>query len=277
MLAVLLAATSAIIWGTADFSGGKATRYANSLVVTVVAELSALPLLALALVLYPVPTPAAADLGWGALAGLVGFVGLVLFYRGLATGAMSVVAPVAAVISALVPFAVGLALDGTPGNAALIGAGLAVVATGLVSVGHGGHRVTGTILTLALASGGLFGLFFVLLQRASPESGAWPLLAMRLAALVVGVPLLIRRRRQGLRLSRAALRWAVVAGVLDLVANGFYLVAVHLGQLSVVAPVNSLYPASTVLLALAVDGERVRPIQVLGLGLAVAALVLTAT
>ncbi len=277
MLAVLLAATSAFVWGTADYTGGRASRRADSLFVTVVAELSAVPLLVVALLVYPVPSPSAADLCWGSLAGLAGFVGLVLFYRALATAVMSVVAPVAAVTSALLPFAVGLVLDGEPGFGPLLGAVLAVLATGLVSMGHRGTgRATGRIVTLSLVSGVLFGLFFIFLQRASPEAGAWPLLSMRLTAVVVGVPMVLWRR-PGVRPQRGVLRWAVLCGVLDVTANALYQVAVHLGQLSVVAPVSALYPVSTVLLALAVDRERVHPIQLAGLGLAAAALVLTAT
>jgi drug/metabolite transporter (DMT)-like permease len=177
---------------------------------------------------------------------------------------------------ALTPFIVGLATGRSPGTLALVGAALAVVAVGLVSAGAGrGGPVSGRILTTALLAGVLFGLFFVGIKEASPAAGMWPLVAGRVAGLAAGAALLVRRRSP-LRLAPVALRWALVAGVFDVAANVLYLLAARGGLLSVVGPIASLYPASTVMLALMIDRERVRAAQVAGLGLAVAALALTA-
>ena len=74
-----------------------------------------------------------------------------------------------------------------------------------------------------------------------------------------------------------AFRWTSIAGCLDIAANALYVLAAARGVLSIVAPIASLYPVSTVLLALSVDKERVRPVQLAGLGLAATALVLVAT
>jgi uncharacterized membrane protein len=103
--------------------------------------------------------------------------------------------------------------------------------------------------------------------------------AAQAGALAIGGVLLARSDRSGPRVAlRGALAgWLVAAGVLDMTANALYLVAVRDGMLSIVAPVAALYPVSTVLLALVLDRERVRPVQVAGLGLAVAALVLVAS
>lgn len=274
MIALLLAAGSALVWGAGDFCGGKASQRADSLAVTVTAEVAGVPLVALCLLVLP-GTPRPADLGWGALAGLVGLAGLALFYRALGAGAMAVTAPVTAVTSAAVPLAVGLAVDRTPDPLALAGALLAILAIALVSAG--GERsgpVRGSAISLALLAGVLFGLFFVVLDRAAPASGAWPLLAIRLAAVAGGVALLAARRTRP-RLAATPLRWSLVAGSFDVLANAMFLAAVQRGLLSVVAPIASLYPASTVVLALLVDRERLRLLQVAGLGLAAAALVLT--
>jgi drug/metabolite transporter (DMT)-like permease len=127
---------------------------------------------------------------------------------------------------------------------------------------------------LALAAGTGFGLFMTFLSRAGDDGGLWPLTTAQLAALALGGALLARA---GLGADRPPVVWTVAAGVLDLTANVTYLYATQGGQLSIVAPVSSLYPASTVLLALAVDRERIRPLQILGLGLAAAALVLVAS
>jgi len=274
---IVLAALSALIWGTADYSGGRAAQRAEALAVTVISQVLCLPLLALCVILLP-GTPATADLAWGASAGLAGFVGIVLLYRALASGAMAVVAPVAAVTAAIVPIGVGLFTDSSPGPLALGGVALAVVAIGLVSLTPQAGRtaVSPRLIAMSLVAGVFFGLFFALLGQSSEEAGMWSLAAGRLTSVAVGVALLLGTRTPA-RLPRSVLGWAAVAGTLEIVANAFYLAAAVRGHLSVVAAVAALYPASTVLLALAIDRERLRPVQIAGLGLAATALVLATT
>jgi drug/metabolite transporter (DMT)-like permease len=277
MLSLLFAVTTAVVWGAADFSGGKASQRAPALAVSVLSKLAGLPVLGLGLVLTGgTPTPAA--LGWGALAGLFGMAGVILLYRGLAAGAMTVVAPVTAVTSALVPFGIGIAVDGAPGTAAMVGAACAVGAIALVSSGPGSQRkpIGLAVIGLALAAGAGFGMFMTLLSRAGADAGLWPLTTAQLTGLSLGL-LLLRRARTAPWLGGAALRWAMLAGVLDFTANVAYVLAARDGELSVVGPIASLYPATTVLLALAIDRERIRPLQLTGLGLAAAALILVAS
>jgi uncharacterized membrane protein len=129
-------------------------------------------------------------------------------------------------------------------------------------------------------------MFFVLLSKANDAAGGaggsaglWPVAAAQVSALAFGSLLLWGGRASGGRapLRGSLLVWVAVAGVLDLSANALYLLATRDGLLSIVAPIGALYPVSTVLLALAIDRERLRPVQVAGLGLAVAALVLVAS
>jgi drug/metabolite transporter (DMT)-like permease len=276
VLPIVLAAASALVWGTADFSGGKASQRGNPLAVAVVSQVLGVPMLAVCLLLVP-GEPRVADLLWGAAAGAAGLVGIVLLYRALAGGAMAVVAPVTAVTAALVPMTVGLLVSRTPGAVALIGAGCAIVAIALVSLGPGGRAaVTWRLVRLALAAGLLFGLFFALLGQASEASGMWPLVCVRAASIGIGLAF-AARTRTSLRLSGQVLRWAAFAGLLDIAANALYLAAASRAHLTIVAAIASLYPASTVLLALAVDRERLRAFQLAGLGLAAAALVLSAS
>jgi drug/metabolite transporter (DMT)-like permease len=280
MVSLVLAVLAAAVWGTADFCGGRASRRVPALTVSVVSKVAALPALALAL---PAAGghPTAAALGWGATAGVFGMAGVILLYRGLAAGVMSVVAPVTAVTAALVPFALGVLLDGAPRGTAIVGAMCAVAAIALVSAGHASApragRAAGSGAGLALAAGLGFGLFMTFLSRARGTGGAgtglWPLLPAQLVSIALGAALL-RRSRGPVRVTGTALRWTLVAGLLDFAANVLYVLAARRGQLSVVGPVSSLYPASTVLLALAVDRERVRAVQLAGLGLAAVALVL---
>jgi len=276
--AISLAAVCALVWGASDFCGGKATQRWNPLSVTVLSQILGLPMIALLVAVIP-GTPRWGDLLLGVAAGVAGLWGIVLLYRGLSQGAMAVVAPITAVTGALVPLAGGLLLGERPGPAALIGAFCAVAAIGLVSLSpREGHiRITANTVLLALLSGACFGTFFIVLGFAEDGAGMWPMVGVRASSIPVGILLAVRagaslRMRGG---TTGAL--TVAAGVGDTLANGFYLLAVQHGAMSVIAPVAALYPASTVLLALFVEKERIRALQLAGLGLAAAALVLTAS
>lgn len=275
MIAEVAAAGSAVTWGAADFCCGKASQRVDASVVVVVSQLASLPLLAVWLAVTARTWPAASDLGWGFAGGLVGAFGLVLLYRVLAAGVMSAIAPVPAVTAAVLPLGVGLAFDRTPGHAALAGVGCAVLAIGLVSLGASDERarVSRRVVSMSLVAGAAFGTFFTLLDQVHADAGLWPLISARAASLVVGGALAWRARLP-LQVTGRPLRWAIAGGALDMTASGLYLTATYTGLLSVVAPIASLYPASTVALALLVDREHVRPAQAAGLGLAATALVL---
>jgi drug/metabolite transporter (DMT)-like permease len=279
VIPILLAGLSALVWGSADYCGGRATRRANALAVTVVSQLFGLPVVVAGLLLLP-GAPRAGDLLLGALAGVAGLLGIVLLYRSLSTGAMAVAAPITAVTGALVPVLFGLITDELPSTVALVGVVCAVIAIGLVSLAGAPAAgvVTPRMVGLALAAGTAFGLFFTVVAHTDRASGLWPLAAARAVSVVIGLVMLavLARRGGAMALPRRVYGWVAVAGMGDFGANAIYLVAVREGLLSIVAPIAALYPVSTVLLALAVDKERVRPIQVAGLGLAAAALVLTA-
>jgi drug/metabolite transporter (DMT)-like permease len=229
----------------------------------------------LCLVLVP-GVPRAADLAWGSLAGVAGFAGIALLYRALAAGAMTVVAPVTAVTAAVVPLVVGLFVDRWPGALPLVGVGCAVVAIALVSAGRRRKRsvVTPALLGQALLAGAMFGAFTAMLGQASGVAGMWSLVGVRATSMTAG---LLLTWRLGVSLRPPVGSWPVIvaAGAFDIAANALLVAAAARGHLSIVAPIASLYPVSTVLLALAIDRERLRAIQVAGLGLAVTALVLT--
>jgi drug/metabolite transporter (DMT)-like permease len=269
--------------GRGDFAGGKAAQRVSALTVTFVSKTVALPLLVCYLVLLSAPLHSE-TLAWGASAGAFGMVGMVLFYRALAAGAMSVVAPVTAVTSAAIPVVVGLAAGERPGSPGLTGVACALVAIALVSLApsHPRHPtvVTPALLGLAVGAGVGFGLFFVFLARAGDaahgNSGLWPIAASQCAALLIGAILMLLARPERWPRGRS-LGWSCIAGPFDLSANALYLVATRHGDLSVVAPLAALYPVTTVVLALLVDRERLRLVQIAGLILAVAALVLVNT
>ena len=280
MLSVALAALSGLIWWIGDFSGGKATQRAAVLPVVWVSKLVSLPLLVIFLVTTYVPVTAI-GLAWGGLAGIAGVVGLVLFYRALAAGAMTVVAPVTGVTSAAIPVVVGLVAGEHPSALRLFGVGCALLAIALVSLAPqpSGHRqvVTRRLVVAALGAGTGFALFFILLsvagRAAAGSVGLWPIAGSQISAVVI-LALLLLMTRPGPWPRQATLRWTMLAGPCDMTANALYLLASRDGDLSVVAPIAALYPVTTVILALIIEHERLRGIQVAGLIFAVAALVL---
>jgi uncharacterized membrane protein len=276
-VAVVLALLSAVVWGTSDFCGGLASRRASAFGVVVGSQ--AVGLLAL-LVLAPAfggsATPA--DLAWGALAGVCGSTGLVFFYRAMAGGVMSVVAPVTSVSAAAVPVLAGLALGERIGVATAVGIALALVAVVLVAA-EGGLRSLRTVRPAALArplfAGLVFGLFFLFVHRTGAGAGLWPLVAARTASVVlVGAVVLLRR--EPLRVPRPAVLPLVLTGLGDMAGNALFLLASQRGDLSITGVLAALYPASTVLLAQLVLRERLAGSQAAGLATAAAAVVLIA-
>ena len=242
-MAALLALSAAVAYGVGDFLGGVAARRESATVVVLWSHLVGLAMLvALAPLLGGEPSPRALAIGAGA--GLLGGAGVALFYRGLAVGAMSVVAPIAALLSAAVPVVVGLVDGERPTTAALAGIALALGAIVLVSrdtTAGVKAPVPWRALALAVSAGLAFGLFFVVISHAPDGSGIWPL-----------------------------------CGVLDAAANVLFLTALDHGLMSVVAVLTALYPAGTVLLARFVLGEHLSAVQRAGLGVAGVAAVLIA-
>jgi len=283
-MAVVLGLLVAATYGAADFFGGLSSKRASVPAVVVLSQLTGLPLLAV-LVLSAGGDASLRNLGYGAVAGGVGAVGLVCLYRGLSSGRMSVVAPITAVGAAIVPVVWGLVQGERPDAAALVGVVLALVAVGLISrtdddVLDGeetpGRATPTPFLVLAVIAGLAFGLVFVLLALTDDDAGFWPLAAGR----VVSIPLLtvgtLATGRSFALQSRAAARTIVGAGVLDMAANALFLLASRQGLLALVGVLSSLYPVSTVLLARFVLEERLLGVQVVGLVLAGAGVVLIA-
>jgi drug/metabolite transporter (DMT)-like permease len=283
VLNVALAVLSGLIWGVGDFAGGKATQRVAVLSVVWLSKLASLPLLAIYLAAMYVPmTPT--SLAWGGLAGVAGLVGLVLFYRALSAGAMTIVAPVTGVTSAAIPVVVGLVGGERPAGFQLLGVGCALLAIALVSIAPQppGPRalVSWRLVAAALGAGISFALFFILIDvagdAAGGSAGLWPIAGSQLSSLIIGGLLLMLARPGGLPRG-AALGWTMVAGPCDMTANALFLLSTRGGDLSIVAPLAALYPVTTVILALIIDHEPLRGVQVAGLAFAVAALVLVSS
>jgi drug/metabolite transporter (DMT)-like permease len=275
---VVLGLVSAVVWGTADFLGGASARRSPATAVVLGSQLTGL-LLATPFVVVGIGTEVVGRDGLlGAVAGVVGGSALILFYRGLALGRMGMVAPLSALVTAGLPVAWGVvAQRDRPGGVAVAGIVVALVAVVLVTrePSDAGDRTAASRrgALLGAASGVGFGVVFICFSEVDAASGLWPVFMARVA----WVPLLAVALSVGGRglLPAAPDRAAVVsAGMLDFGANTAFVFAAHRGLTSVVAPVASLYPAATVLLARFVLDERLQRHQVAGLLLALVGLVL---
>ena len=272
-MSILLALSSALLYGVSDYCGGRATRTSSTFLVALVGQLVSALLTAVVVLVLADPFPAAADVGWSIAAGIASTVAITAFYVALANGAMTVVAPITAIVSAVVPVAVGIATGERPAAIALFGVALAIVAVALVSgVGGKAERPTpARIVLVAVVAGSGFGLLFVFLDRTSDSSGLWPLLLAQVTSLLFLVTACVRRR-VGFPPHRLDAGLMVLAGCLAVAATVAYLSATREGLLSLVAVITSMYPASTVVLATMLDHERMSRIQAVGLGLAAGAL-----
>lgn len=274
-MAILLAALCAATYGVADYCGGRASRSVASTIVTLIGQATSLVLVVAGVILLGTPVASAHDLWWGAVGGAAGAGALIAFYTALSRGAMTVVAPTTAIISAVFPVAVGLVLGERPSVTALAGIVVACLAVGLVSGAIGRrhqHTRVATIVLAAFAGIG-FGFIFIAFARTADDSGMWPLVAARAASLPV-IAAVVGVTRPGRGALRAVVWMIIGSGVLDMAANLFYLEASHRGLLSIVAVISSMYPVSTVCLAFGLDHERVSRSQAAGLACAAAALAL---
>jgi drug/metabolite transporter (DMT)-like permease len=263
---------SAAMYGAGDFVGGLAARRAPVLTVTAVAQGAGLAVLVPAALLVPGHASAAA-LGLGALAGVAGMAGLLLYMRGLAVGPMGLVAPLSSVVGAGLPLAAGVLAGERPGPVAWFALVVALVAIALSSVSSRGDAAAGAGLAYGLGAGVGFGLFFVGIAATPADSGLWAPLAGRVVSLALLVVFVLVRRTP----PRApGLRLMVACGLLDVTANVLFLLATRAGALSVAGVLVSLYPVVVVVLARVVLGERLSGLQLTGVGLALTASALLA-
>jgi len=279
-MVIFLGLAAAVLYGSGDFLGGMATRKLPVLPVLLLADAAGL-IVALVVAVMSPGTIALAGLAWGISAGLIGGVGLIIFYIGLATGPMSVVAPVAGLVSTVLPVGAALVGGERPGVGVYAGAVLCLVAIVMTSsagdggstagaAGRTGRPGRGRAIAYGAVAGAAFGLFFLLIRNAGESGEFWPVAAGRigeLAVVLIAAAVLRRSLSPGGADVRLLLA-AAGAGVIDVVANICYVAATRTGAFGLAVVLASLYPGFTVLLARVVLGERLRWVQRAGLALA---------
>jgi drug/metabolite transporter (DMT)-like permease len=221
--------------------------------------------------------PPQADMAVAVAGGIAGVFALSCFFRAMAIGPMSVVAPVSS-LGAVVPIAVGLVRGEEPGGVQV--AGLIVALVGIaMAVREAEHphgvEVPRQSVVLAAFAGLGFGSFFVGIDAAASHDAYWAAVAARSggSAAIVGAALALPGM---ISLSRAALPALIAIAVLDTLANLLFALASREGLLSLVAVAGSLYPVATILLARFVLGERLARVQRAGVALALAGVALIA-
>ena len=286
MTAVLLALASSLAWGVADFGAGLASRRRAVVTVLAVSSAASFPVVVALVALRGEPPPGVAPAALAALAAVAGTAGIAAFYRGLAVGSMSVVAPISAT-GAVLPVVFGIASGERP--SVLQGAGVALALAGVLlasreavdgadadafgaadpgtAASGEGPRRTSAGVGLALVAAVGFGGFFIGIDAASDADPWWAILAQRGTGLllVLAAAVIIR---PGLRVSGAEGGALAVIGILDMTANLLFALASTYGLVSLVGLLGSLYPVVTVLLARGVLRERLAPAQWAGVGAA---------
>jgi drug/metabolite transporter (DMT)-like permease len=271
-VSALLALLASVTYGAADFLGGLMGRRIPTTIVVLYSQSVGLMLAVIAALVFPAEHVETPDFVWGAVAGATGTVGLYFLYQGLAQGRMAVVSPVAALVGALFPLGIGLALGERPIPIEWIGIALALPAIWLVAAVGKIEGPNGLVHGVVAGVG--FGSFFAAIAQTGEGSGFWPLVGARITQVIV---LSLMARRQRLGFPPPGTRLAVVTlGAADMLANVFVLLAFRSGLMTLVAVLTSLYPAVTVLLAVGVLSEPIGRRQKLGLVLALVAVALIA-
>jgi drug/metabolite transporter (DMT)-like permease len=289
LLGALLALSSAAAWGAADFAGGLATRLSSNFLAVMLTQSIGLLLAAGLLLISAEARPPDEALGWAAAAGTSGALGLALFYLALSRGTMGLVAPLTALLGAAIPAVVGLASGDPAGPLVLAGMVAALAAVVLIAVPdrrlgspvlatYHGSRGREWLLIIGASLG--FAGFFLSVDASHGAGGEvwWPLFVIKLAgvcsivvAALLAVPL---GRLPALRVGVAAVLVGSLAGVADLGGNLFFVLATAEGGLAVAVVLSSLYPAGTALLARLILHERLGPLRLAGVALAIVGVVL---
>ncbi len=264
----LLALAAAVLWGGGDFAGGMGAKHAGgtmgaALRVLLLSHAASFSVLLTVVWLRGDAFPHGAALAWGVTAGVMGGLSLTAFYVALSRGAMGASAAVSGLLAAAIPAAVSIVSEGSPGALRIAGFVIAGAAIWLIAAGPNPEAVkatTGTVW-LSVLSGAGFGIYFVALKGAGSAGVFWPMATARMGSLSVcslmllGLSFTSNGQRNG-RLTRGAVAWALGTAMLDTSGNLLFIAATRAGRLDVAAVLASLYPASTILLAVWTLHER---------------------
>jgi drug/metabolite transporter (DMT)-like permease len=271
LVAVLLALAASASWGVSDFLGGLTSRRLSLPAVMGITTPLGLVAIGIVVAVRWQPPPTVSFVLWGALAGVLGAIGISSLYWGLSVGRMGVVAPIAAT-APLIPIAVGLVRGERPSGLQGVGIGLALIGMVLTSREHdedSGRRRVASGAVFGLLAAASFGVSLIALDQAANADPYWATFILRAAASVAVIATLLVGRKS-FRAPRAVWPVMAVIAVLDVSGTVFFSVSTTKGLISIVAAVISFVPVFVALLARVFLHERLERIQIAGAGLAVA-------
>lgn len=269
-MATVLALLSSLAWGSSDFLGGQASKRYPVFFVVLVSQVFGLALMLIIATATSAWGTSLDYLPWAVLASVSGFTGIGLFYAAMATGAVGVVSPITS-LGSLGPIVLGLFAGDTPTAAQYAGLLCALVGVVLASGPELSGETGSRSVLLALAATVLFGVCLIAIAFGSQTSAVMTMTGMRVSTVAIMLCMALALLARGHRVHidrRIDLGVLAAVGLLDVTANLLFGIASTAGMLSLVSVLGSLYPVVTVLLAWRFLHERLRPIQYLGVGLA---------
>ncbi len=280
MPSILFGLSAALGWGAGDFTGGLAARKTGAYRAVFYGEVFGIVLLLLTVQIMGEPVPNLRVWLFAMLAGALGTVGLILLYHSMTLGLMSIATPVSALLAASLPVLVGIFKEGLPEILTVFGFGFALFAVWMISQGEDGVKnifahIFDLTRSVPMLAGIGFGLYFVLMHEAtSAGATVWPMVASRSGGMILITAYMLITRASWKVEDPTAWPLLVLNGILDISGNIFFILAGQSGRLDVAAVLSSLFPGTTVLLAWVFLKERLSRNQWIGIGSALAAIVL---
>ncbi len=273
MDAIVLALSASLAWGLGDFFGPLQGRKLGALRTLFYVQLAGLLGIAVIVAVRGVGPKSAVAL-LAIPAAVSGTLGLYAYYRGVAVGAISIVAPIAGV-SAVVPVIVGIASGETPSSWQLAGIACALIGVFLAArePGARGESRLAAGVGLAIVAAIGFGGYFPFMHAAGNADFWWASLIFRVASTSV-ILVAVAVQRPPLGVAARVLPWLALIGLADTCGNVFFAAASQSGLVSVTSVLASMYPIVTVVLARILLAERVARTQEAGIGLTLAGVVL---
>jgi len=279
MLASFLGLASALSWGTGDFIGGVASRKIGAYRTVIFVQFIGLIFIILAFPFFKEPFPDIHVIKWSVIAGGIGTTGFLLFYEAMRKGPLSIIAPLSALVGAIIPVTVGIFTEGFPSTRVFFSFGLAFIAILLVSYEKPDKKEKKkkkTYLPLAILAGIGFGFYFVLIHEASRNLVLAPMIIARTAGTAIVMAFFLFQKGN-LRTEAKYFPVLILSSIFDVAGNVFYILASQLGRLDISAVLSSLYPGMTVFLAWLILKEKLQFSQWFGIILALVAIILMTT
>ena len=265
ILSSLLFGTAAAgSWASGDFSGGIASKSYSPYFVVIISQIFGITFLFSLILLMGEEVLNLGQIVIALGGGIFLSIGLVSLYGGLAQERMSIVAPMVAVIAAILPAIFGMMMEGIPSPIQILGSILALGSIWIVAKSNSGEKFLLEDLKLPILAGIGFSVFKIFIAEISSISIYWPLLLARIASLLVLISLAASKKKIEIPKTNH-IPFFAFAGILDALGGIFFIFAVQTGRLDMASIFSSTHPAFTVLLARFIIKENVSQRQWLGI------------